>query len=95
MPLVGPAAIVAACVATTLIGSMAWGSEATLTPAEARRAWKAGHLEYLRTPLKVVIPSVNVNSKKPIVLADEAVGNLLFKWDCLRRPSDGLAARCP
>jgi ferric-dicitrate binding protein FerR (iron transport regulator) len=78
VPLVGPAAIVAACVATTLFGSMAWGNEATITPAEARKAWKAGHLEYLYVPLKVVIPSVNVHSKKPIVLADESVGNLLF-----------------
>ena len=78
VPFVGAVAIVAACVATTFFGSMAWGSEATLTQAEARKAWKAGHLEYLRTPHKVVIPSVNVHSKKPIVLADEAVGNLLF-----------------
>jgi hypothetical protein len=78
VPLVGPAAIVAACVAMTFFGSMAWGDEATLTPAEARKTWKAGHLEYLHVPLKVVIPSVNVHSKKPIVLADESVGNLLF-----------------
>jgi hypothetical protein len=76
--LVGLAAIVAACVATTFLGSIVRGDEATITPAEARKAWKAGHLEYLRVPLKVVIPSVNVHSKKPIVLADESVGNLLF-----------------
>ena len=49
-----------------------------ITPAEARKAWKDGHLEYLRIPLKIVIPSVNVHSRKPIVLADDSVGNLLF-----------------
>ncbi|MEA3179762.1 MAG: hypothetical protein QOI59_3285 [Gammaproteobacteria bacterium] len=35
-------------------------------------------MEYLHTPLKIVIPSVNVHSLKPIVLADDTVGNLLF-----------------
>jgi ferric-dicitrate binding protein FerR (iron transport regulator) len=53
-------------------------AEDAITPAQARKAWKDHHLEYLRVPLKIVIPSVNVHSKKPIVLADEAVGNLLF-----------------
>jgi ferric-dicitrate binding protein FerR (iron transport regulator) len=61
-----------------LLGSVAWGDEAPITPAQARKAWKAGHLEYLHVPLKVVIPSVNIHSKKPIVLADDSVGNLLF-----------------
>ena len=63
--------------AAMLFSTVCCGADA-ITPAEARKAWKDGHLEYLRIPLKVVIPSVNVHSKKPIVLADDAVGNLLF-----------------
>ena len=70
-------AIVAACMAVTLVSSVSRGDE-VITPAQARKAWKDGHLEYLRVPLKVVIPSVNVHSNKPIVLADDSVGNLLF-----------------
>ena len=70
--------IVVACVATTIFASIAWGDEVPITPKEARKAWKHGHLEYLHVPLRIVIPSVNVHSKKPIVLADEDVGNLLF-----------------
>ena len=69
--------IVAACLAAMFFGTVCCAADA-ITPAEARKAWKDGHLEYLRIPLKVVIPSVNVHSKKPIVLADDAVGNLLF-----------------
>jgi ferric-dicitrate binding protein FerR (iron transport regulator) len=72
------AAIVLTCVAAGILGSIAWGDEGPITPAQARKAWKHGHLEYLHVPLKIVIPSVNVHSKKPIVLADESVGNLLF-----------------
>jgi hypothetical protein len=41
------------------------------------KAQKDDHLEYLRTPLRVVIEGVN-RSEKPIVLADDSVGNLLF-----------------
>jgi ferric-dicitrate binding protein FerR (iron transport regulator) len=44
----------------------------------ASKAQKDDHLEYLRTPLRVVIEGVNRYSEKPIVLADESVGNLLF-----------------
>ncbi len=69
--------IVAACVAAMFFSCASWGDEVP-TAAQARKAWKHGHLEYLHIPLKVVIPSVNVHSAKPIVLADEAVGNLLF-----------------
>src|SRR5882757_8377062 len=47
-------------------------------PSRRRKPGKDGHLEYLRIPLKIVIPSVNVHSRKPIVLADDSVGNLLF-----------------
>jgi transmembrane sensor len=61
----------------TVVGPMARGEEA-ITPAEARKAWRDHHLEYLHVPLKIVIPSVNVHSKKPIVLADDGVGDLLF-----------------
>lgn len=64
-------------ISSTVISPMAWGEDA-ITPAQARRAWRDHHLEYLRVPLKIVIPSVNVHSKKPIVLADDGVGNLLF-----------------
>jgi ferric-dicitrate binding protein FerR (iron transport regulator) len=59
------------------VGPRAWAEDA-ITPKQARKAWKDHHLEYLRVPLKIVIPSVNVHSKKPIVLADDGVGNLLF-----------------
>jgi ferric-dicitrate binding protein FerR (iron transport regulator) len=61
---------------------MAWGQEA-VTPAQARKAWRDHHLEYLRVPLKVIIPSINVHSKKPIVLADDGVGDLLFSGTVL------------
>jgi ferric-dicitrate binding protein FerR (iron transport regulator) len=76
------ASLVAACTAVLFINPilfspMAWGDEA-ITPAQARKAWRDHHLEYLRVPLKIVIPSVNVHSKKPIVLADDGVGDLLF-----------------
>jgi ferric-dicitrate binding protein FerR (iron transport regulator) len=71
------AAIVVACLTTMFASSASW-SEDTITPKQARKAWRDGHLEYLRVPLKIVIPSVNVHSKKPIVLADDSVGNLLF-----------------
>jgi ferric-dicitrate binding protein FerR (iron transport regulator) len=52
-----------------------------IVPVATHRAGKAqkdDHLEYLRTPLRVVIEGVNRYSDKPIVLADESVGNLLF-----------------
>jgi ferric-dicitrate binding protein FerR (iron transport regulator) len=78
VPLSRRASIVVACVATAICGAAASGEEAPITPAQARKAWKHGHLEYLHVPLRIVIPSVNVHSKKPIVLADEDVGNLLF-----------------
>jgi ferric-dicitrate binding protein FerR (iron transport regulator) len=71
------ASIVAACLAAVLVSPVSRGADA-ITPVEARTAWKDGHLEYLRIPLKIVIPSVNVHSKKPIVLAEDGVGNLLF-----------------
>jgi len=71
------ASILAACLAASFLSPVSRGADA-ITQAEARKAWKDGHLEYLRIPLKIVIPSVNVHSKKPIVLADDAVGNLLF-----------------
>jgi len=72
------ASVIAACIAAVFVNSPAWGGEGAITPAQAREAWKDGHLEYLRVPFKIVIPSVNVHSKKPIVLADDSVGNLLF-----------------
>jgi ferric-dicitrate binding protein FerR (iron transport regulator) len=71
------ASIVAACITAMFVSSASWGEDA-ITPKQARKAWRDGHLEYLRVPLKIVIPSVNVHSKKPIVLADDSVGNLLF-----------------
>jgi ferric-dicitrate binding protein FerR (iron transport regulator) len=71
------ASISAACIAAILISTASRADDA-ITPAQARKAWKDGHLEYLRVPLKIVIPSVNVHSRKPIVLADDTVGNLLF-----------------
>jgi ferric-dicitrate binding protein FerR (iron transport regulator) len=69
--------IVAGFTAAMLLSSVSWSDDA-ITPKQARKAWRDGHLEYLRVPLKIVIPSVNVHSKKPIVLADDSVGNLLF-----------------
>src|ERR1700742_2687637 len=76
------ASLVAACmavlfIAPMVVSPMAWGEDA-ITPKQARKAWRDHHLEYLRVPLKIVIPSVNVHSKKPIVLADDGVGDLLF-----------------
>ena len=77
VPRIRQASILAACLIAISFGSISRGEDA-ITPAQARKAWKDGHLEYLRVPLKIVIPSVNVHSKKPIVLADDTVGNLLF-----------------
>jgi ferric-dicitrate binding protein FerR (iron transport regulator) len=77
VPRIRQALILAACLAAVLFSPMSRGDDA-ITPEQARKAWKDGHLEYLRVPLKIVIPSVNVHSKKPIVLADDTVGNLLF-----------------
>ena len=77
VPHIRQASSLAACLVVIFFSSVSWGDEA-ITPAQARKAWKDGHLEYLRVPLKIVIPSVNVHSKKPIVLADDTVGNLLF-----------------
>ena len=77
VPRIRQASILAACLIAIFFGSISRGEDA-ITPAQARKAWKDGHLEYLRVPLKIVIPSVNVHSKKPIVLADDTVGNLLF-----------------
>jgi len=77
VPWIKLASILAACLIAILFSSVSRGDDA-ITPAQARKAWKHGHLEYLRVPLKIVIPSVNVHSKKPIVLADDTVGNLLF-----------------
>ena len=45
---------------------------------EAAIAWKHGRLEYVHQPLKAVIARVNRYSEKPIVLADDAVGELDF-----------------
>jgi len=77
VPRIRQASILAACLVAIFFTSISRGEDA-ITPAQARKAWKDGHLEYLRVPLKIVIPSVNVHSKKPIVLADDTVGNLLF-----------------
>src|SRR4051794_37999406 len=77
VPHIRQAFLVVACMAAMVCSAAMRGGD-TITPAEARKAWKDGHLEYLRIPLKIVIPSVNVHSKKPIVLADDSVGNLLF-----------------
>ena len=77
VPRIKQASILAACLAAVFFSSISLGDDA-ITPAQARKAWKDGHLEYLRVPLKIVIPSVNVHSRKPIVLADDTVGNLLF-----------------
>jgi len=70
--------LVAIGVFLTLDGLAAFADEVAATDLGARRSWKEGRLEYLHTPLKIVIPSVNVHSVKPIVLADDTVGNLLF-----------------
>jgi len=71
------ASLIAFSLSSMVVSATACGEDA-ITPAQARKAWKDHHLEYLRVPLKIVIPSVNVHSKKPIVLADDTVGNLLF-----------------
>jgi transmembrane sensor len=56
------------------------GTRVMITTAdlEAASAWKEGRLEYRHTPLKVVIPSVNRYSEKPIELADPEVGELPY-----------------
>jgi ferric-dicitrate binding protein FerR (iron transport regulator) len=86
------AAPAAACITMTFVASATFGNElhSDTTAASARggvvlvanhrasKAQKDDHLEYLRTPLRVVIEGVNRYSEKPIVLADESVGNLLF-----------------
>src|SRR3954468_974016 len=77
VPRIKRASILAACLIAIVFSSVSRGDDA-ITPEQARKAWKDGHLEYLRVPLKIVIPSVNVHSRKPIVLADDTVGNLLF-----------------
>jgi transmembrane sensor len=41
-------------------------------------AWKEGRLEYRHTAFKFVIPRVNRYSEKPIVLADDAVGDMPY-----------------
>jgi ferric-dicitrate binding protein FerR (iron transport regulator) len=74
---IATACIVVLSISSTVISPMARGEDA-ITPKQARKAWRDHHLEYLRVPLKIVIPSVNVHSKKPIVLADDGVGDLLF-----------------
>jgi ferric-dicitrate binding protein FerR (iron transport regulator) len=66
--------LVAGGVFLTFDGFAAFADVAAVTDLEARRAWKDGRLEYRHTPLKIVIPSVNVRSGKPIVLADATVG---------------------
>ncbi len=40
--------------------------------------WRAGHLKYLGQPLKYVIPDVQRYSRKRLVIADKAVGQLGF-----------------
>ena len=57
------------------VSSASWSEDAN-TPMQPRKAWHDDHLEYLGVPLKVIIPSINIYSRKPIVLADESVGNL-------------------
>jgi ferric-dicitrate binding protein FerR (iron transport regulator) len=76
--LVAKVFLIAIGAALTLDGLAAFADEAAVTDLEARGAWKEGRLEYRHTPLKIVIPSVNVHSGKLIVLADDTVGNLLF-----------------
>ena len=81
VPRIKQASIAAACIAVLFFSSIVFSprlGRRAITPAQARKAWRDHHLEYLRVPLKIVIPSVNVHSKKPIVLADDGVGNLLF-----------------
>jgi transmembrane sensor len=45
---------------------------------EAAAAWQEGRLEYIHQPLRTVIARVNRYSEKPIVLADDAVGEIDF-----------------
>ncbi len=49
----------------------------TVDPAAAV-TWREGHLKYLGQPLKYVIPDVQRYSRKRLVIADEAVGQLGF-----------------
>ena len=67
----------------TFVASVTFGNElhsgiVQVANHRASKAQKDDHLEYLRTPLRVVIEGVNRYSEKPIVLADDSVGNLLF-----------------
>lgn len=41
-------------------------------------AWRDGHLEFRREPLRNVIPEVNRYSRRQIILSDRAAGELLF-----------------
>src|SRR4051812_10806591 len=77
VPRIRQTSILVACLLAIFFCSLSRADDA-ITPEQARKAWKDGHLEYLRVPLKIVIPSVNVHSRKPIVLADDTVGDLLF-----------------
>jgi transmembrane sensor len=45
---------------------------------DSAAAWVDGRLEYGDTPLRIVIPRVSRYSPKPIVLADDAAGDLPF-----------------
>lgn len=52
------------------------GARGEVKPADikAAAAWKEGRLEYIHQPLSAVVASVNRYSEKPIVLANETVG---------------------
>lgn len=53
--------------------------------AELAIAWRDGRLEYRSEPLRNVIPDVNRYSRRPIILGDPAVGELLFTGTVFER----------
>ncbi len=70
------------------------GREVKLTPTDpaSATAWRMGRLEYFGEPLRVVIANVNRYSARPIVIADEDIGQLQFTGTVFVRSIDDWVA---
>ena len=68
------------------------GSTDTLRVREAApetmSAWRSGRLEYIGEPLKYVVADINRYSKRPIVIEDPAIGELLVTGTVFERDID-------
>lgn len=51
-------------------------------------SWRDGHLRYSGEPLRNVIPDVNRYSRRPLILADPAAGQLLYSGTVFERNVD-------